>query len=97
MAAIIENVTISKKFIEQNQEKYLSRKCIKEHLETNIKSSLDAITLLASASAYTDEVRRDSLAVKLPYNIKNCINTSEPNHSSEKLFGAFSILKMCGF
>ena len=86
-AAIIDNVTITKKFIEQNQERYLSRKCIKEHLETSIKSSLDAITLLASASAYTDEVRRDSIVEKLPYDIKNCINASDPNHSSEKLFG----------
>lgn len=73
--------------MEQNQDRYLSRKCIKEQLETSIKSSLEAITLLASASAYTDKVRRDSIAEKLLYNINNCINASEPNHSSEKPFG----------
>ena len=56
-------------------------------METSIKNSLDAVTLLATASSYTDEVRRDSIADKLPSDIKNCINSTEPNHASDKLFG----------
>ena len=52
-------------------------------METSIKNSLDAVTLLATASSYTDEVRRDSIADKLPSDIKNCINSTEPNHASD--------------
>ena len=86
-AALIQNIALSKDFIDNNKEKYISKKLFKNHLETSIKNSLDAVTLLATASSYTDEVRRDSITEKLSSDIKNCINATEPNHASEKLFG----------
>ena len=86
-AALIQNIAVTKDFIDNNKEKYISRKLFKNHMETSIKNSLDAVTLLATASSYTDEIRRDSIADKLPSDIKNCINSTEPNHASDKLFG----------
>ena len=56
-------------------------------METSIKNSLNVVTLLATASSYTDEVRKDGITEKLSSDIKNCINATEPNHASDKLFG----------
>ena len=86
-AALIQNIALTKDFIDNNKEKYISWKLFKNHMGTSIKNSLDAVTLLATASSYTDEVRRDSIADKLPSDIKNCINSTEPNYASDKLFG----------
>ena len=86
-AAIIQDVSSLTKFLGSNKEKYISRRVVKERLEKSIKTSLDAVTLLSSASSYTDEVRREGIAQFLPHDIRNCVNASEADHASPRLFG----------
>ena len=63
------------------KEKYISRRILKKKIESSIKNNFDSITLL---SAYTDEVNRDTIALFLPQDMKNCVKAEEPK---PKLFG----------
>ena len=71
----------------ESKEKFISKKEMKTVIEKNVKATLEAMTILAGANSFTNEVRRDFMTATFSTSMRNCCQFLEVEHDSENLFG----------
>jgi len=86
-AAMVDNLEHLQQSL-SSFDKNVPKKDVRQLVEHSIVRLTDATKILAGASSYTDEVRRDFMSNTLPQDIKTCINTLDIDHDSDLLFGS---------
>jgi len=79
----------------ERKDKFILKKELKTVIEKNVKATLEATTTLAGANSFTNDIHREIMTATFSA-MKNCCQTLEVEHDSEKLFEKNFIKKTFG-